>query len=182
MLTFYLAAIETQEERDLFTGLYVDYKDYMFYIANRILNDTFAAENIVHDAFVRMIDNMDKFNLRNGHKTKSLIGIIVDGLAKNEYKRRKRMSLLDDEPLDESSVHADMDDMLIQQERYSELLEMIEQIDSIYKNVLLLRYSHQFSTKDIAAITGTTEDNVRQRLHRAKAKLKKLLAGEAQSV
>ena len=182
MLAFYLAAIESQEDRDLFADLYNGYRDYMFYIANKILEDEYAAENIVHDAFVRMIENLEKFNLRNGHKTKGLIGIIEDGLAKNEYKRRKRMSSLDDEPEAVLSDPSTIDDRLIQKEQYAKLLETVEQLDSNYKTAFLLRYGYQFSVKEIAQITGATEDNVRQRLHRAKIKLRELLAGEVQTV
>jgi RNA polymerase sigma-70 factor (ECF subfamily) len=182
MLAFYLAAIESQEDRDLFTDLYYEYREYMFYVANKILKDEYAAENIVHDAFVRMIENLEKINLRNCHKTKGLIGIIVDGLAKNEYKRRKRMSALDDEPEVATSNPIDMDARLIQQEQYARLLETVEQLDSIYRNAFLLRYDYEFSVKEIAQITEATEDNVRQRLHRAKLKLRELLAREGQEV
>lgn len=178
MLIFYLAAIETQKDRDLFTSLYTEHKGFMFNVANRVLGDPHAAENIVHDAFIRMIENLDKFNLQNGHKTKGLIGIIVDGLAKNEYKRRKRMSVLDDEPEEILADPACIDDQIIEQEQYEKLRASIKQLDSIYSHALLLRYEYRYSIKEIAELNGVSEDTIRQRIHRAKTKLRGILQKE----
>jgi RNA polymerase sigma-70 factor (ECF subfamily) len=182
LLAFYLAAIESQEDRDLFTDLYNDYRDYMFHMANRILEDEYTAENIVHDAFVRMIENIDKFNLRNGHKTKGLIGIIVDGLAKDEYRRRKRIASLDDELEELYTPPPGIDDQVLQRDQYAQLLKYINQLDTIYSDTFLLKHEHQFTFKEIAEITGVPEATVRQRLRRAKIKLRTLLAKEEQMV
>lgn len=182
MLPLYLAIIETQEDKDLFAALYTEYKRYMFRVANKILHDSYASEDIVHDAFIRMINNLDKFNLKNGHKTKSLIGIIVEGLAKNEYNRRKRISSLDDEPEENLAAPDDMIGKIIQRAHYEYLRKYVEQLDTIYQHTILLKYQHQFSTKEIAEIEGVSVDVVRQRLHRAMLKLRILLTKESQEI
>lgn len=182
MLPIYIAIIETQEDKELFTTLYSKYKGLMFYIANRILNDPQTSEDIVHDAFIRIIGNLEKFDLKNGHKTKGLIGMIVEGLAKNEYKRRKRLSSLDDEPEDTLIDLNNVENQIIQRTQYDYLKKHIEQLDSIYQNTVLLKFEHQFSTKEIAELEGVSVDVVRQRLHRAKLKLQVLLAKDGQTI
>lgn len=182
MLPIYFAIIETQEDRELFACLYSKYKALMFSIANRILNDTHASEDIVHDAFIRMIKNFEKFNLKNGHKTQGLIGIIVEGLAINEYNRRNRLSSLEDEPEDTLIDPNDIEDQIIQRAQYDYLRKYINQLDLIYQNAVLLKFEHQFSTKEIAELEGVSVDVVRQRLHRAKLKLQVLLAKDGQTI
>ena len=73
MLLFYLPVIGNEEQRDLFTSLYNDYKDFLFHIANYILEDTLAAENTVHEVFLRIIENPDKYDLNDYHKKKGFI-------------------------------------------------------------------------------------------------------------
>jgi RNA polymerase sigma-70 factor (ECF subfamily) len=185
MLAFYLAAIESQEDRDLFTELYNEYKEFMLTVANNILGDPNIAEDIVHDAFVRIIGNMERFNLRICHKTKGLIGIIVNGLAIDEYRRRQRQqdaSFLTDMPDEAPAASVDIEEQIIQQEQYEEMKAIIRRLDPIYADVLLLRHDYRFTVKEIAEITGKSEDAIRQRLHRAKMKLRELLAREGQEV
>jgi len=180
MLAFYLAIIDTQEDRDLFTSLYKQYKGFIYSIANKILEDHHSSENIVHDTFIRMIDNLEKFNLKNGHKTKTLIGIIADGLAKNEYNRRKRVSSLEEESDEMLADSTCTDEAVIQADQYEIMLGVLKQLDPIYRNAFRLKYDFQYSTKEIASLTGVSEDTVRQRLHRAKLKLQKILVKEGQ--
>ena len=179
MLAFYLAAIETQEDRDLFASLYEEYRGFMYRVAYKVLQDHHAAENTVHDAFVRLIENLEKFNLKSCHKTRGLIGIVVDGLAKDEYRRRKKLSALDDEAEDTSGP---VDEFILQQEQYESLKGHIRQLDTIYSDTLLLRHEYSYSIKEVAEITGMSEETVRQRIHRAKRKLRTILEREGLAV
>ena len=50
-MLIYLCAIEGQDEKQKFEIIYEEYKNLMFYVANRILEDTQDSEDIVHQAF-----------------------------------------------------------------------------------------------------------------------------------
>jgi len=182
MLAFYLAAIETQEDRDLFTALYEEYRGFMYHIANEILEDHHAAENAVHDAFIRVIENLEKFNLKSCHKTRGLFGIVVDGLAKDEYRRRKKLSPLDDLAEDAMPSSETADECVLAQGQYESLKGHIRQLDTIYSDTLLLRHEYGFSIKEVAELTGVSEETARQRIHRAKRKLRTILEREGLAV
>lgn len=62
----------------------------MFYVANQILKDNFLAEDAVHDSFVKFMENLDKIQDVNCHKTKRFVVIIVRNHAINTYNNRKK--------------------------------------------------------------------------------------------
>jgi RNA polymerase sigma-70 factor (ECF subfamily) len=183
MFPFFMANDDPQEDRDLFEDLYIQYKAYMIKVANSILLDSDEAENIVHEAFAKLMEKKKvnkELNLRNGHKTQSLIGIIVSGLAKDEYRKRIRRIPTDDETIEKFNPVAARD-VIIEREQYEALKAAIYQLDTVYSHTLLLKHEHQLSNSEIAELTGVSEEVVRQRLHRAKMKLKEILAKEAKT-
>lgn len=54
--------IETDEDKSKFEKIYERYKNLMFYTAMQILNHTQDAEDAVHQAFIPIIDNIDKIS------------------------------------------------------------------------------------------------------------------------
>jgi RNA polymerase sigma-70 factor (ECF subfamily) len=176
-----LSILETEEEKQLFTELYTQYRGFMFGIANQILKDSYAAENSVHDAFLRLIENLDKFDLTSCHKTKSLIGIVVKGFAVNEWKRRKRTKPLDEDTLDKLICDELTEETVISLDQYTRLKEFVKTLDPIYADTFLLRYVYHQTPKQIAELTGVSEDTVRQRSNRARAKLMQILMKEGAS-
>ena len=63
-------AIENHDDREKAAEIYRLYSTTMFRIAKGILHDTHLAEDAVSEAFVRIIDNLEKINLSDRNKTK----------------------------------------------------------------------------------------------------------------
>lgn len=57
-MLIYLALIEVEEDKRKFERIYLSYKQTMFYVANRILKNHHTSEDAVHQAFLRIIDNL----------------------------------------------------------------------------------------------------------------------------
>lgn len=55
MLGFYLALLDTAEEKSRFEELYLLYRQDMYKTAYSILQDSFEAEDVVHEAFLIVI-------------------------------------------------------------------------------------------------------------------------------
>ena len=89
-MLIYLSIIETEENKSKFEQIYKKYKQIMFFVANMILKDEYLAEDAVHQAFLRIIDNLDKIYKIDCHKTKGFIVIIVENIAIDFYRKRKR--------------------------------------------------------------------------------------------
>ena len=98
-MLIYLCAIEGQDEKQKFEIIYEEYKNLMFYVANRILEDTQDSEDIVHQAFLKIIEIIDQIEEVKCPQTRSLVVTIVKRKAIDLYRARRRhgsLSLDDD--------------------------------------------------------------------------------------
>ena len=77
MLIFYMSLIDSDESKDKFESLYLKYRKHMKHIAMKILGDEHLAEDAVHNAFVKIISNLEKFNKIDCQETRNLIVIII---------------------------------------------------------------------------------------------------------
>lgn len=57
----YLAMIDSYEGKIKFEIIYEKYKNLMFYVADKILGDTRDSEDVVHDAFLKIIEIIDEY-------------------------------------------------------------------------------------------------------------------------
>ena len=180
MLMLFLSVIDTEEDRTKFELIYEKYRKLMFYIANQILHDDSLAEDAVHDAFIKIIENLDKIHDVNCHTTKSYIIIIVRNHSINLYNSRKKKSCIPIEEVEymlfEELIIDDMDDNGF--EKSSELSKAIMQLPVIYRDVIILKYVHELSNQEIGLSLNINEAAVRKRIERAKQKVKILLERE----
>lgn len=181
MLTFYLSLLDTEEERQSFTELYNSHRKTMFYIANEILGDRYLAEEVVHDCFLVIIENFQKFSQIRCHKTLGLIDVIVKRRAINILNRNKQIEqvLYDENTIDGNSTQqADTAEIVASNDTITRIIDAIQGMDEKYRAVLLLKYEYECSSKEAAAMLELPEATVRQHLHRGRTKLRELLAEE----
>ena len=55
-----LQTIESEEDKSKFEGIYYRYRKLMFHVAMKILHNRQDAEDAVHQAFVSIIENLEK--------------------------------------------------------------------------------------------------------------------------
>lgn len=180
MLPIFLT-IKNDDERLLAERLYLAYKNKMYGIAFSILRKREDAEDAVMDSVYKIVKNISVFNGIDRNKTESLIVIIVRNTAINRYNYNKHREY---EPIDGAATFIPDDspnpaNIIIEQERYNELLSKIRSLDSIYRDVLLMKYLYGYDNATIASLTGVSESTVRVRLMRARKLLDDMLKGGA---
>lgn len=65
----YIQLLDTAEERDFFVSLYEMYSQPLYRAALAILKDSAAAEDMVQETFLTLIDHIDRVTHRNPVKT-----------------------------------------------------------------------------------------------------------------
>jgi len=178
MLLIYLAMLDGEEDKSKFESLYLTYRKLMFHVANSILNDESLAEDAVHHAFVKIIENFHKVGEISCHKTKSYVVIIVRNAAINLYNSRKRQAALFLEDVKHCAATEPMSDALA----LDHLTKAILSLPALYRDVLTLKYVQELSNEEIAKILDITEATVRKRIERAKRKLEEILEREERDV
>ena len=86
----YLAMIDSPEEKLKFER----YKGLMFYTANSVLGDTRDSEDIVHDAFFKIIEIIDEIDDPKSPQTRYLIVTITENKAIDLYRKRKAKTVV----------------------------------------------------------------------------------------
>ena len=172
----YLAIIDSPEGKLKFEVIYERYKNLMFYTANRVLGDTRDSEDIVHDAFLKVIKIIDDIDDPNSPQTRYLIVTITENKAIDLYRKRKAKTVV---PFEEEYIGVPEQSMINQIEENDRLVKAIALLPGKYREVLLLKYSHGYSMDEIAMILSMSKENVKKNIQRARKKLEKQLSEEA---
>ena len=172
----YLQLLNTQQEKDRFILLYQKYFQALYSAAFEILKDHAASEDIVHETFLILIDNINKVDEQNPMKTWNYLVTIVRHLCIDSLRKQKK-TILYDMGTDNNWMIAndDIEAAFIGKEASELVKHLIQQMDYPYRQVLLLQYYNKMKSKDIAQTLNLKPDNVRQIAKRARAQLKKLL-------
>jgi len=174
MLTFYMTHIDSDEKKDIFESLYLKYRKHMKQIALKILNDDQISEDAVHNAFLKIINHINKFDDLDCQETKNLIVIIIRSVSIDMYRKRNRE--FENTDVLDTEISTETDFSSIQAE---EILREIEALPEIYRDVLLLKIEYDYKDREIAKLLGIKVDTVSKRLERARKQLKQQLFKEA---
>ncbi len=174
MLPIYLAMLDGDDEKSKFESFYLTYRKLMFHVANGILNDESLAEDAVHQAFLKILENFDKVGEISCHKTRSYVVIIVRNATINLYNQRKRRTTI---PLEDVEYCITTEPISVAED-LDHLARAVLKLPVIYKDVLTLKYVQEFSNEEIAKMLDISEATVRKRLERAKRRLEEILERE----
>lgn len=158
---------DAEKDKRKFERIYLDYKQTMFYAANRILKDEYLAEDAVHSAFIRIIDGLEKIDENNYSKTRAYLTVIVKHISIDIYRKRKKENLVSYEKLE---IYL-QDLKPISLNSKDGLLSVIKKLPVNYSTVLILKFFEGYNDVEIARILSISKENVRKRTSRAKKML-----------
>ena len=172
MLWFYLSLVETDHDKQKIQRVYEKYYGLMMYIASRYCPRQSDAEDVVHDAIIKIIKHLDCVDTSDEVRTKSFCTTVVKHTALDRLKA-KESHVISMEDMQEQSVH--VNDFAISNDAYADLVREIRALDDPCRIVLTLRYVNDLPIKQIAVLLEVSESAVSMRLTRAKRKLRKAL-------
>lgn len=159
----------------LLTGLFAEYRQMMFKIAMGILHNKSDSEDVVQEAFLWIINNLDIISQIPCNRRGRYFANITEHISLNLINRRRA------HPTDDIDEHEDLSSDISVEKAAAESItvERIKQIirEMSEKDKLMLRL-YLFdgrSYKEIADIAGISEGNARICVHRARKRLAKLL-------
>ena len=164
----YLSMIETEAERSRFEIIYHEYKNLMFYVANRSLQNEHDSEDAVHQAFLKVAEIVERIDDPKCPRTRNLVVTIVERKAIDQYRARKRQSRL---ALDEEYINVPKADELEQVPERLLFAKAMAQLPAKYRQLLLLKYDCGYSEHEIAQMLSMSRENVKKTIQRAKTKL-----------
>lgn len=174
-MLIYLAMIDSPEGKSKFEIIYNTYKQLMYYTASSILGDTKDSEDIVHEAFLKIIGILEKIDNLDSPQTRSLIVIITENKAIDLYRKRKKHSVV---PFEEEYLGVPEQSKIDQIENQELIIKAILSLPGRYREVLLLKYARGYSMDEIAVMLSMTKENVKKTIQRARRKLEESMSRE----
>ena len=158
-----------------FGGIYRELFPIVFRVAFRIAGERGLAEDLAHEAFVRLL-NRDT-PLPSLDQTKYWLLRVVRNLSLNHEKRRARerraVGRLEQES---ATLSVPADEPLMAAAARDEVQEALNELPHNMRTAIVLREFAGMNYRDIASVLGISEGNVKVRLHRARRHLARLLA------
>ena len=162
-----------------------DNAGWMLSVARRYVKEDTLAEDCVQDAFLSAFSKIDSFEGRSSLKS-WLHRITVNAALMKLRSLRRHVSQSIDELLPEFDANdcrieapwhqmATPAEILEHEDMRALIAKKMDELPDAYRIILLLRDIEERSTTEVAELLGLTESNVKVRLHRARAALKKLL-------
>lgn len=169
-------------ETALFEIIMRRYNQRLYRVAHSILRDDAEAQDVMQDAYVRAYQHLDQFAGRAKFSTWLTRIAVHEALARAH--RRSRVQGLDAEPYGGNmdplvSKTPDPEQQASDRELVALLQSAVLALPANYRSVLVLRDIEEMSTSDTAEALDLTEENVKVRLHRARALLRRELFARA---
>ncbi len=181
MISFYLSAVETDEQRGKVLYIYENFHSFMCYTAGQVLEGrSHDVEDAVHDAMLKIIDNIDLIDLSDEKRAKNLCGIIARNKAKDRSRAKSNSEVsFEDVMYEEGDVGSVPDEILITKETYKAIVKALRSLDDKYKDVCMMKYLHQMKEREIAKILDLPQRTVSTRIFRGKQLLREALRKES---
>jgi RNA polymerase sigma-70 factor (ECF subfamily) len=150
-----------------FRAFYQKHRDRLFAYLMRSTGDYYLAGDILQESFTRYLE---KYGKRGPNP--ALLYTIARNAVVDGYRKQGRDNPLIDEP---EHLQANPETQMLVREDYRRVLAAMQELAPEERDALALAVSSDLSYREIARITGTSEGNVKIRVHRARVKLRKMM-------
>lgn len=170
-----------QGDEKAFAGLMNRYRDSIYYLLLKMVNNASDAEDLTIEAFGKAFRNLESYTPKYAFST-WLFKIATNNCVDFIRKKQLSPSPLDllQESLDTATVNIqsdlpDPEESLINSQKTTDLKEIINQLKPRYKNLIELRYYKEYSYEEISSELNLPIGTVKAQLYRAKTLLYNIL-------
>jgi len=163
---------------DALSRIYEKYKSDLFSLANSLLHDLNAAEDVVHDVFVSFVKSADDFQLTGS--LKGYLMTCVANLSRDRVRARKRAPIGMNKTGMAIPDYKTPSQALISAEELHCLREAIAKIPYEQREVVILHLQGRRTFRQIAESQGIAVSTVQSRYRYGLEKLRSLLNGEVE--
>jgi len=157
-----------------FRQLYNQYSGYALRTAYAITKSNNDAADIVQETFIKVYRNINQFDQSKPFKP-WFYRILLNESRRYMKKQNKQGTVVESEQLMDY-LHAEASR---ENEQNSDVLSILDLVSDRHRAVLVLKYLHDFTEKEIATILELNINTVKSRLYKARQRLRSILGGES---
>lgn len=164
----------TEKDQIKLKALYEIYEQPMYRIAYAVLKNPEFAEDAVSDAFIRIIEKINKIGEPTSAKMRSYIVVIMKSVAIDYYRKQarfyRRNTIMDEQTFTVPDSNTDIEEHIIESDIKNYVLDELSEDD---KKLIVMRCCNDLSWKEVSKRLSITETNARKRFERVRKKLAK---------
>ncbi len=170
-----LLVLAARRDETAFAALYERHRDALFAWAWRLAGSETAAEDLVHDCFVALLKRPDRFRPDRGVQLRTYMFAMIRNLNLKRSGRSQRELITDD--IDDAPGGGESAiETLLRAETASLVDAAVAALPQLQREVLVLATFEEMPASEIAAVVGADIGTVKARLHRARERLRRILA------
>jgi len=174
-------------ESSAFEQIIRTHNQRLFRIARAILRDSFEAEDIVQEAYIKAFTNLDI--LETSNEPGAWLAKITSNLAISRLRQKKRQIRLAEELIEDNVIPLRQGGNGVMSPEHQTALTQIRQllereIDGLsdgFREVFVLRMVEDMSVIETAQTLDLSPQTVKSRLHRARAKIQNSIKSQLTS-
>lgn len=159
-----------------FLQLYERHRDAVFRFAYRLLGSTSLAEDVTHDCFLSLLRQPGKFDPSRASLRTYLLAA-ARNLSSKHFRHAGSEVTVEELP-EEPRLPEGAEPLrqLLAEELSSEVQRAVESLPPLQREALILFEYEELSLAQVALVVGADVGTVKARLHRARQRLKRVLA------
>lgn len=174
MIPYIILTIEDDDDREFMSNLYMSYHRLLYKEIYDIVQNPWNTEDLMQSLLEKLIDHIKQLRSFDKHQLIDYICAAAHNTAYNYNRSKKREHFVNVDPESEPST-SNLEEFIIHNEDLALLAHVWNQLDEKTKYLLRARYILKKSGKEIAVELGTSPDNVRMAVVRAKRKARKIM-------
>ena len=163
-------------DKEALRQIYMEYKDTLLTIANSLLHDACAAEDVLHDVFVSFAATVGKLELRVSLRS-YLISSVVNRV-RDRFRKKRHHTVELDKAGQISSDSNSPEQSAVFAEHLQLLADALFQIPLEQRETIVMHLNGGMKFKEIAELQHIPMNTVQGRYRYGLDKLRKILSGE----
>lgn len=174
-----LSSADMQAEENLIEELYNTYEQQLYAIAYNILRRKADAEDAVHHTFLSLLKHPDRIEGMPCNEKGYYLSVVVKNIALNMCKKKKlEYNIADINKLADTDSGFCLDELVFNRETLEKVKAALRKLPDSYYEIIYLNAVIGMSISELADTLGANEVQIRQRLFRARNRLKEILKME----
>lgn len=164
-------------DKTAFQELIAKYRPLVYKFLIKLTGSKQSAEDLTQETFLKIIRNIDKFDLYGKAKFSTYIITVAKNSYIDELKRESRhiKGCTMDENFELIDLGVSVEDAVIDKLEGSEIIGRINDLTEEQRVVIKLKYIEELTLKEIGEILKLEPKTVKSRIHNGIVKLRQLL-------
>ncbi len=128
-------------------------------------------DDIVNEVYIKMWKSVTNYDMNRSFRF-WLHGLVVKQVQDWRRKSWRRFRIFEKKKMYEQDPSYIIDEGILHKETRSELIEIVQKLSYKHREVVIMRYFHEYSLDEIAALLHIPIGTVKSRLHTALRRLR----------